>query len=89
MEENVARRCNRVMLSADLAERMQTVWPRRSEQAVPCVGTEAEDAGELTVEVTEADGTYKSSQITTQAANRHIVLQPVAYCRDEKDSGAG
>src|SRR5689334_22095237 len=48
MEENVARRCNRVMLSADFTERMQTVWPRRPEQAVPCVGTEAEDAGELT-----------------------------------------
>ena len=57
VEQEIARRGDRMARSgADLAERMQLRRPRRAEQPVPGVRADAHDAGEISLEVAEADG---------------------------------
>ena len=88
MKEDVARRCDGVMLAADFAERMQVLRLRRSEEPVPCVGAERHDAGQPPLEVAEAHCAQKSGQITTQGPHGGIVFRSGVHRHDEKNSGA-
>ena len=57
VEEQVAGRRDRMARAgADFAERMQLRRPRRAEQLIPRLGSDAHDAGKISLDVAEADG---------------------------------
>ena len=88
MKEDVARRCDSVMLAADFAERMQFLRPRRAEQPVPGVGAERHDTGQPAVEVAEADGALKPGQVAAQGAHGGVTRRSGIHRHHERQDGA-
>src|SRR5262245_57661747 len=89
VEEQVAASGNRVARAgSELAERMQLGRTRRSEEAVPGAGTEAEDAGEGAFEVAKSDGAKERGEIRAERENTTATLVGGIHRDDKEDGGA-
>ena len=88
VKQQVAGRRHRVMNAMDFPEAMQLPGPRRAEQPIPGVRTDAHHAGQPRIEIAETDGAQKRRQVGAQPANRDLAVLPRIDRDHQKDRGA-
>jgi hypothetical protein len=75
------------MYTADLAKGMQLLGPRRSEEAVPSVGSNPHDAGEPTIRCPEPDAAHQRGQNGAETSHGSLWLAVCADGYDQEDGG--
>ncbi len=87
MKEKIARRGDRMVAAADLAERMQIFRARGAEETIPGVGANAEHAGQPALEVAKTDGAQQAREIAEQLSRGILRLEAGFERHDQEDSG--
>ena len=71
----------------ELAKRMQLGGLRRAEQAVPGVRADAHDAGEIGLDVAEADGAHQARQVAAKIPHSRAARGAGIDGHDQEDRG--
>src|SRR6185312_157227 len=80
-------RGDRMVLAADLAERVQFLRPRRSEQPVPGLGTERRDAGQPPLGIAETYRAQQPGQVAAERAHGIAMFRSGIHRHDQEDGG--
>jgi len=75
--------------SADLAERVQLYRSRRTEEPVPRIRSDSQDARKAGIHGAKSHGAHKGGQVAAQRADPHVLIGAGIDGHDQKERGAG
>jgi hypothetical protein len=89
VEEKIARRGDRMPRAGlEFPKGVQLFRPWFTKQPIPCVGPYSQDAGEISLDIAEANGTQQSRQIAAERPNRCPARLARVDGHDQEDRGS-